>query len=182
MIRAIGMVELNSIAQGLEVADGMLKRAEVDLLVAKTTCPGKYMVLVSGDVAAVENSVTQGQEIAGVALVDSFIIPNVHESILPALTASTVLREIQALGVIEGFSIASLIEAADAAVKAADVEPLRIHIAFGIGGKSYVVLTGEVSAVRAAVAVGAKLLAQRGLLVKDIVIPRPAPSLAESLL
>lgn len=182
MIRAIGMVELNSIAQGLEVADGMLKRAEVDLLVAKATCPGKYMVLVSGDVAAVENSVTQGQEIAGVALVDSFIIPNVHESILPALTATNVVREIQALGVIEGFSIASLIEAADAAVKAADVEPLRIHIAFGIGGKSYVVLTGEVSAVRAAVAVGAKLLAQRGLLVKDIVIPRPAPSLAESLL
>lgn len=182
MAQAIGMIELNSIAQGMEAADAMLKTAEVELLVAKTTCPGKYIVLVTGDVAAVENSVGVGNKIAGTALVDSFVIPNVHQTILPAITATALVSEVQALGIIEGFAVASLIEAADAAVKAAAVDPLRLHIAFGIGGKSYVVLTGEVAAVQAAVDVGAGLLAAKGLLVKEIVIPRPAPALVNSLI
>ena len=182
MAQAIGMIELNSIAQGMEAADGMLKTAQVELLVAKTTCPGKYIVLVTGDVAAVENSIGVGSKLAGTSLVDSFLIPNVHPAILPAITATALVPEVQALGIIEGFSVASLIEAADAAVKAAAVDPLRLHIAFGIGGKSYVVLTGEVAAVQAAVQVGAELLATRGLLVKEIVIPRPAPALVKSLM
>lgn len=173
---------MNSIAQGMEAADGMLKTAEVELLLAKTTCPGKYVVLVTGDVAAVENSVTKGISLAGVAFVDSFIIPNVHPAILPAITATALVQDVQALGIIEGFSVASIIEASDAAVKAAAVDPLRLHIAFGIGGKGYVVLTGEVAAVRAAVEVGANLLRKRGLLVNEIVIPRPAPALVQSLL
>ena len=53
---AIGMVELNSIARGIETCDYMVKAAQVDLLRASTVCPGKYLVLISGDTGDVKAS------------------------------------------------------------------------------------------------------------------------------
>jgi len=181
VIHAIGLVEFTSIAQGIECADIMVKTAEVNILVAKTTCPGKYIVLVSGDVSSVQQSVNAGRELGADTVVDYFVIPNVHPSILPAISGTTSIREIKALGIIETYSVASLIEAADSAVKAGDVEPLLLHLAFGIGGKSYTILTGEVASVKAAVEEGSGLASEKGLLIRQVVIPRPAKQLIESL-
>lgn len=181
MIHAIGLVEFTSIAQGIECADAMVKTADVNLLLAKTTCPGKYIVLVSGDVSGVQQSVNAGRELGADTVVDYFVIPNIHPSILPAISGTTALRAIKALGIIETYSVASLIEAADAAVKAGDVEPLLLHLAFGIGGKSYTILSGEVASVKAAVAEGSALAGEKGLLIRQVVIPRPAQQLIESL-
>ena len=49
---AIGLVESTSIAQGIEAADIMAKTANVQILVSKSICPGKYIVMIGGDVAA----------------------------------------------------------------------------------------------------------------------------------
>ncbi|SDI54572.1 BMC domain-containing protein, partial [Desulfosporosinus hippei] len=103
-------------------------------------------------------------------------------SILPSIGRANALKDIKALGIIETFTVASLIEAADAAVKAGDVEPLLLHLAFGIGGKSYTLLTGEVASVKAAVEEGSNLASEKGLLIRQVVIPRPAKQLIESLL
>lgn len=182
MIHAIGLVEFTCIAKGIEAADAMAKTADITILVAKTLCPGKFMVLISGDVSSVQQSVTVGAETGGETVVDQFVIPNVHQSILPAIGGGCEIAEVKAVGVIETYSVAASIEAADAAVKAADVVPLRLHMAFGIGGKSYSVLTGEVAAVKAAVAAGSSVAADRGLLVSNIVIPRPHKQVIDSLL
>lgn len=182
MIHAIGLVELNSIAKGIETADLMEKTADVIILLAKTTCPGKYIILVGGDVSSVEQSVLAGLELGNGAVIDSFVIPNVHHSIIPAISGTTEISVFKAIGIIETFSVASLIEAADVAVKAAEVEPIRLHLAFGIGGKSFTVLTGEVAAVKAAVATGSKVAGNKGLLVQDVVIPRPGKQLLAQLI
>lgn len=182
MIHAIGLVEFTSIARGIEAADAMAKRADVTILVAKHLCPGKYMVLVGGDVSSVEQSVTAGAELAPESVLDQFVIPNVHPSILPAIGGGNEVTEVKAIGIIETFSVASSIEAADAAVKAADVVPMRMHIAFGIGGKSYSVVTGEVAAVKAAVATGSAIASEKGMLVYNIVIPRPHKQVIDNLL
>lgn len=182
MIHAIGLVELNSIAKGIESADIMAKTADIVILVAKTTCPGKYIVLVGGDVSSVQQSVRAGVELGEETIIDHFVIPNVHPSILPAISGANEIGSVKAIGIIETFSVASLIEAADAAVKAAEVEPLRLHLAFGIGGKSYTLVTGEVAAVKAAVETGSQLAADKGMLIEKIVIPRPAKQLIEHLL
>jgi microcompartment protein CcmL/EutN len=178
------MVEFTSIAKGIDAADIMSKTAEVEILVMKTLCPGKFMVLVSGDVSSVQQAVSAGAELGADTVVDQFVIPNVHPSILPAIGGGNdiPLPEIRAIGVIETYSVASAIEATDAAVKAASVEPLRLHLAFGIGGKSYCVLTGEVAAVKAAVEVGSALAGEKGLLVHQLVIPRPHKQVLEGLL
>jgi microcompartment protein CcmL/EutN len=139
------------------------------------------MVLVSGDVSSVQQSVTAGpnwRRYGG----RSFCHPNVHESILPAIGGGNDLPVVKAVGVIETYTVASAIEATDAAVKAADVQPVRLHMAFGIGGKAYCVLCGEVAAVKTAVATGSELAAGKGFLVSSIVIPRPHAQVIEGLM
>ncbi len=136
MKAAIGLVELSSIAKGIEVSDAMLKRAKVDLIVNRTICPGKYMVLIGGDVDAVNASVEAGVEIAQEEIVDHFVIPNVHPSIFPAINGINTIEKLDALGVIESFSVASMIECADAAVKAAPVNLITVYLAMAIGGKA----------------------------------------------
>ena len=61
---AIGMIELNSIAKGIETCDFMLKATDVKLIFFQTVCPGKFIILVSGVLAEVKSSVYNGFEIA----------------------------------------------------------------------------------------------------------------------
>ncbi|HHJ52338.1 MAG TPA: BMC domain-containing protein, partial [Caldithrix abyssi] len=138
---AIGIVETSSIARGYLVADAVLKRADVQIVVNRTICPGKYMVLIGGDVDAVNASIETGVAVGAHTVVDHFVIPNVHPEVFPAINGVARMPEIEALGVIEGFSVASVIEAADAAVKAAQIKLVNVHLAMAIGGKGYVTLT-----------------------------------------
>lgn len=175
--RAIGLVELSSVAAGYLVADQMLKTANLRLLLNRTICSGKYMVLVAGDVANVRAGVEAAAEAAATYLIDSCIIASVDPALFPALGGSVILRDHEALGLIESFSVAALIEAADTAVKTADVQLLEIRLAMALGGKAFCRVCGAVSAVQAAVDAGAAVVERKGLLVNKVVIPAPSREL-----
>ena len=170
---AVGLVETSSIARGIYAADAIMKAADVEIIVNRTICPGKYMILIGGSVSAVNASIEAGVLAAAHTCVDHFVIANVHPDVFPAISGVTHLPEIGALGVIEGFSVTSVIEAADIAVKSANVKLVTIHLAMAIGGKAFVTLTGDVAAVTAAVDAGAKVIAKKGLLVEKVVIASP---------
>jgi len=183
MVRnSVGLIELSSIAAGFEVCDAMLKTADVDLILARTICSGKYMVLVRGDVAAVRSSVDAGTRAGDFSVIDTFVIPNLDESIFPAISGTTKIEALEALGIIESFSVASLIEGADAAVKAANVKLIEIRLAMALGGKAFVSLTGSVADVRSAVEAGAARIAEKGLLVNKVVIPQPRHELLNEMI
>ncbi|NIQ37109.1 MAG: BMC domain-containing protein, partial [Proteobacteria bacterium] len=110
--KAIGLVEFVSIARGIEATDEMVKVAEIDLLLSRTVCSGKYITMIGGDVSNVERAIEVGLEIAGETLVDQFILPNVHPSVIPSITATTPVDDLRSLGVIETFSIAASVVAA----------------------------------------------------------------------
>jgi microcompartment protein CcmL/EutN len=169
-------------AKGYDVTDAMLKTANVKLLVSRTICPGKYMVLVAGEVADVTSSVDAGAMKAGDSFVDKFVIPNVHPDVLPAIQGTAPIMQLEALGVLETFSVASCIEAADACVKTADVKLLEIKLAMAMGGKGLVTFTGSVAACAAAVESGAANAGEKGLLVSKILIPQPRPELLKDLI
>jgi microcompartment protein CcmL/EutN len=181
-LKAIAMIELNSIAKGVQAADEMLKSADVQLVMAQPICAGKYMALVTGDVDSVERASEVGKEVAGEFLVDDFVIPNVHPSVFPALTATTRIQDIDSLAVIETFSVASSILAADAAVKTADVDIIEIRCATGLGGKSFLYLTGDVSSVNSAVEAGIDVLQGTGLILSHVVIPSPSRDIGRTIL
>lgn len=182
MLRAIGMVEMTSIAKGIEAADAMLKTADVEILASTPVCPGKYFVIVHGDVAAVESAVKAGRTIAREYIVDEFVLANVHPSVFPAITSTTPIAEIRALGILESFSIASMIVSADAALKAAAVDAIELRLGSGLGGKSYFIMTGDVAAVEAAVEAGAGKTIENGLLLEKVIIPSPSKDLISSLI
>lgn len=179
MANAVGMIELNSIARGIEVCDYMIKAAQVDVLRASTVCPGKYMIVIGGETGAVEASMKEGLDKSGPHSVDTLIIPNIHNEVIPAIHMTNSVVTLGAVGVLEFYSIASAIIAADAAAKAANITLIEVRMGFAIGGKGMVTLTGDVGAVRAAVSAAEKATE---LMVSSSVIPRPSEKLLETLL
>jgi microcompartment protein CcmL/EutN len=180
--QAIGLVEFLSIARGIEATDEMVKVADVDLLLSRTVCSGKYITLIGGEVSGVERAMEVGLEIAAETLVDQFILANVHSSVIPSITATTPVDDLRALGVIETFSVAASIVAADTAVKAASVDLVEIRAAIGLGGKSFVILNGDVADITTAVKRGEERARSDGTLVYSIVIPAPRKELLDALL
>ncbi len=179
---AVGLIETSSIARGIYVADEVMKAADVEIIVNRTICPGKYMILIGGSVSAVTASINAGVIAAAHTCVDHFIIANVHPDVFPAVSGVAHIPEVKALGVIEGFSVASVIKAADIAVKSADVKLMNIHLAMAIGGKAFLTLTGDVAAVSAAVEAGAKVIGDKGMLVESVVIPSPTKDIVSEFI
>ena len=182
MAIAIGMVEFSSIARGIYAADQMVKISEVEIVTAQTICPGKYIALVEGDVAAVQDSVHIGEKFAGEYFVDSLVIPNVHHGIFPAITGATMPEHVTALGLFETFSVATMITAADQILKAAELEAIEIRLGTGLGGKSFFTFTGDVAAVETGVEAGRGVAETKGLMVDAEVIPSPSDRLVPSVL
>ncbi|MCL6507898.1 MAG: BMC domain-containing protein, partial [Bryobacteraceae bacterium] len=123
-----------------------------------------------------------GSRAGSFSLVDRFVIPNLHESVFPALSGTARVETLEALGILESFSVASLIEGADAAAKAAAVRLIEIRLAMALGGKAFATLTGSVAAVRSAVEAGAQVIGRKGLLVNKVVIAQPRPELLSEMI
>jgi len=182
MSDTFGFVELNSIARGVLAADSMLKAAQVDLALACPNCPGKYNILVTGEVSAVTAAVDAGVAEGAENVIEHLVIARIHPQVKLAIGRSTEPGQVNAVGVIESFSITASILAADSAVKAADVTLIDVRLGTGIGGKSFVVLTGDTSAVNEAVRCGAEAIAEGGMLMNAVVIPNPRMEIFEKLL
>jgi microcompartment protein CcmL/EutN len=178
-IGSIGLIELSSIATGLLVQDTMLKAGDIKILMARSICSGKYLIVVAGDVTSVQAAVLAGGAAAGASLIERRQIARVHPAVLAAIGNAVDYdrKQLKSIGIIETFSAASIIEVADAAIKAADVTLLRIHLAMALGGKGFVLMAGDVSSVQAAVAAGAKVAGEDGMLVGKGVIPAPSEEL-----
>lgn len=168
---SVGLLETNSIARGIAAGDGMLKAAAVKLVMAQPVCAGKYMLIVSGDTAAVEAAVAAGVSAAAENGVDHAVLSNIDDAVLSAMATATAVERKEALGVIETFSLTAAILAADIAVKAANVELIEVRLGRGLGGKSFVLLTGTTSDVKASVSCVLGDGAVQGMVVSTAVIP-----------
>jgi microcompartment protein CcmL/EutN len=176
------MIEFNGIAAGIEAADRMFKAAAVEPLILKTICPGKLVAAVYSDTAQVKAAIDAGLAAGKWTVVDYFMIPNIDHAVISAITRSVEHVSGAAVGVIETFSAASAIEAADAAVKSANVDLIEVRLAMGLGGKGLCILSGDVGSVEAAVASAASITAAKGLLVNKVVIPGISPEVLRHLI
>ena len=169
---ALALVDFSSIASGIEAADAMVKRAPIDTIRAGTVQPGRYLVLIGGAVADVEESLAAGQEVGGSSVLDHVFLPNVHPGVVEAIGGGRVPDRKDALGVVETSSAAGAIRAADAGLKSARVRLVEVRLADGLGGKGIVLFSGVVADVDIAVASGVDALDRPDLLVQSVVIAR----------
>ena len=175
----IGFIETSSIARGIEAVDSMMKMADVELLMTAIIPRGKYLIMIGGRVADVESSLRAGLRTADSTVIDHFIIQNAHPELAPAIKGRVKVERMEAIGIIETKDVAPAIYAGDAAVKSAAIT--LIEARNQPGGKGLVVLTGEVGAVRTAVAAGVASIKKEGMLVAEVVIPYAHEALMKTL-
>jgi len=166
---AIALLELDSIAVGIEAGDAMAKRSPIDVLHAGTVHPGKYLVLVGGAVADVQEALAAGLEVGAGCILDTVFLADVHADVVAAMRGGRRPAAGEALGIIETRTVASLIEAADAGVKGANVRLLEMRLADGLGGKAYLLFGGSVSEVEAAVEIGGARVGPAGLAITRVI-------------
>jgi microcompartment protein CcmL/EutN len=184
---AVGIIELGSIYKGYEVQDAVLKSANVEKLVARTICSGKFFMVVRGTVADVETAIAIAGEVGGFSVVNLATIPNVDPRVFPAIAGCTVIeglgqKKVGALLIIETFSVVSAIKAADLAVKEAELELMRVHVAMAVGGKGFVVMTGDIGALESAVKPAIEYCRQEGMLAGYAIIKNPHEEILRELL
>ncbi len=177
---AIGLFEFDSVAAGIAAADAMVKRAPIGDLVTGSVQPGRYLVLVAGDVASVEESMEAGRETSAGSLIAEIVLHDVHQGVAAALRGERIPGPVEALGVIETGSVAPLLAAADAGLKGASVDLLEVNVADGLGGKAYLLFGGAVSDVEAAVSIGTSRV-DVSELVGAVVIPQLHEELGDNL-
>ena len=169
--KALAMVEFSTVASGITALDIITKTAQVDILAAQTICPGKYMIIFCGSIGAVNASLESARRVAH--NMDEFLLGSPHPDIFPALMGTTLLPENAALGLVETYSGAAAIKAADAAAKTAYINLAQIHIAHGMCGKSTVMFTGEIAAVSTALEAAKKEASDKGRLLDTALIANP---------
>jgi microcompartment protein CcmL/EutN len=179
---ALALIEFDSIAAGVQAGDAMAKKAPVARVVSGTVHNGKYLVLVSGEVADVEESYGEGLEIGRSAVLDSVLLPGVDPCVASAVGKQRRPEPVDALGIIETRTVAAAIAAADAGIKGAEVNLIEVRLADGLGGKGLVFFSGLVHDVEAAVRIGVEYISSTSALVHAVVIPQLHPDIAENIL
>lgn len=178
---ALALVEFDSIAAGIQAGDAMVKKAAVGRLVAGTVQPGHFLVLVSGDIAPVQESLAAGLEVGGGSVINYVYLPGIHPDVAESIATQRRLDLSEALGIVETTSVASAIQAADTGLKAANVTLLELRLADGLGGKGLALLCGSIADVEAAVEAAAGAISDHGHLLNAGVVPQLHADMIENL-
>lgn len=180
MIKTIGLIEFKSIAKGIEATDCMVKASQVEIIFSKTVCPGKYIILICGDVGSVREAMEKGLNISPNNVIDKLILPSIHNGLIDAIKGKSTLINFNSIGIMEFSNIASGIIAADTSCKSGNVDLLKLSLGMGIGGKSYFIISGDVSSVKSSLDAAAEKIDKKRIIDK-VVIPSPDRELIKNL-
>jgi microcompartment protein CcmL/EutN len=165
----LGAIEMTSVAQGYVVADLMLKKAPITLLDARPYCPGKFMVLVTGDVSSIEESLKIGKLSAGTSFFAELFVPQLIPSVIFAINRENKITIGESIGILESFSALSIIDAANEVCKSVDVEVESLSLLEGLGGKAFVIFTGILANIQSALEIGIKKIPEDMIVSSQIV-------------
>ena len=168
---AIALIEYSSIATGILAGDEMLKKAPITVIKSGTVHNGKYLVLIGGSVASVEESYAKGLTIESDNIIDGMILPNVHEQLHDSILGTRLKCTKESLGIIEASSVSTMIKVSDAGVKGADVNIVEIRLADDIGGKSFTIYNGSIEEIQAAVEIAKSAVTDTEHWVNETIIP-----------
>ncbi len=173
----LGIVESKSIAAGVQLADIMMKGADVELVRASTICSGRYIIFVTGNLSSVKTSVELARE-SKRPLAGSFIISNVSKQVITVLKRSAIVKD-GALGIIECKTVSAGVAAADCSVKRSSVDLVRMVTGQGINGKSYFILNGDIASVEEAANAAKDILGKK--LIDAVVLASPNESVLKAI-
>ncbi len=168
---AIALIEFNNLADGITAADAMVKKAPIAMLKSGTVSQGKFLVLIGGTTASVDEAYREGLSVGAESVVDSLLLPDVHPQVHRAILGNRLPCAGDALGILETGTVAAIIQAADAGIKGANVNIVEMRLADGYGGKGYTLFTGKVEEVEAAMEIARSVIQSRRVVVFGRIIP-----------
>ncbi len=185
---ALGLIETLGMVPAINGADQMLKTADVELISYENIGSTLVAVMVKGDVAAVKAAVESGAVAAAEIgkLTAQNVMPRPIRGVGDIVSVHAVessddndqAERPKAMGLIETFGIVYVLEAADAMMKAADVELIGYENV--ASGYISVLVQGDVAACKSAVESGIKAVEAMGAEVySSVVIPTPHPDLVK---
>ena len=178
---AIALIECSGIAAGLVAADAMIKSAPISVLKTGTIHRGKYLILVGGSVASIEESYHRGLASGGVQIVDHLFLPDVHPRVYDAILGKRFQCTGESLGVIETTTVASVIKSADAGMKGTWVELVELRTGDGLGGKAFALFSGKLEEVETALHLAREAVTISEFRGNITLIPRIHPDLVDQI-
>jgi len=153
LAQALALLEFTGPAVGILAVDRMLKMSPVALLRCGTVHPGRYLALVGGSVASVEEAHAAGTAVGSeaAALHDDVCLPDPHHRLAAAVAGERRAPEGEALGVFEFSTSPGLLRAVDAALKSVPVSLVEVRLADDLGGRALAVVDGALTDVQSAV-------------------------------
>ncbi len=177
---SLGAFETATVARGVVALDALLKRAPLAVLAARTVSPGRYLVLVHGGEAEVEEGLGAAVDGAGEDLVDQVVLYDPHPGLAAALRRAGPTPVRDALGVIETATVAAALHGADRALKELGLQLTGLRLGSGLTGKGVFIVTGPLDAVDALPDFLPSLLDRR--LLRLELVRQPHPDLPAALL
>jgi bacterial microcompartment shell protein len=179
---AIAVVEFSDIPVGTHATDAMLKKAPIAFIKCGTISRGRYLTLVGGTPASVEEALNEGLRCGGASVLDHLLLADVHPQLYAAMLGQRKIGGRGALAIIETGTVASNVRAAELALKGTPVDLVEIRLAdTGLSGKGVSVYQGELPDVEAAVDIAVTFLRQAGAEVSYKVISAPHDALVQQI-
>lgn len=175
---ALAVIELAEIPLGIAVTDAMLKRAPIAFVKSGTISRGRYLTLVGGTTASVEEALAAGIELGGEGVLDRILLADVHPRVFDAIVGARRATTAGALAILETDTVASNVRAAEAALKATEVELVELRLAdTGLSGKGISLFQGDLHQVEAAISAALDYLERADVPARHRIIAQPHEAL-----
>jgi microcompartment protein CcmL/EutN len=179
---AIAVVEFKDIAVGIVATDAMLKKSPISFLKCGTISRGRYLTLIGGTTASVEEAVNEGLFWGGANVLDHVLLADVHPQVYDAILGQRRAIGPGSLAIIETATVSSNVRAAELALKGTPVDLVEIRLAdTGLSGKGVSIYHGELHDIEAAVDIAVGFLERTGVEVGYKIISAPHDALSRQV-
>ncbi len=179
---AIAIVEFRDIPGGMHATDAMLKKAPIAFIKCGTISRGRYLTVIGGTPASVDESLHEGLRVGGDGVLDHLLLADVHPQVYDAILGQRKVGGLGSLAIIETDTVASNVRAAELALKGTRVDLIEIRLAdTGLSGKGVSLYQGELHDIEAAIAIVVGFLEASGGGVRYKIISSPHEALTRQV-
>ena len=178
----IAVIEFGSIADGLYCTDALLKKAPIAMIKSGTVSRGRYLIIIGGSTAAVEESLNEALEAGQSSRLDHTFLPDVHPAVHDAVLGQRAPVQQDAVAILETDTVAANVRAAELALKGTGVRLVELRLAeYEMSGKAISLFNGELADIQAAMELAGDFLRGRKEYVQHRIISRPHEALTQQL-
>jgi microcompartment protein CcmL/EutN len=178
----IAVIEFASIADGIYCSDALLKKAPIAMIKSGTVSRGRYLIILGGSTASVEESLNEAIAVGQASRLDHAFLPDVHTQLHDAILGQRRPLLQDALAILETDTVAANVRAAESALKGTQVRLVELRLAdYEMSGKAVSLFNGDLHEIEAAMELAGDYLRGRKEYVQHRIICQPHEILTKQI-